>query len=86
MASCRFDLDPRIQLCALGDQLLAFHQASGDTHLLEGVAAELVNRLAEAPLTREALEQLDSTDLQISLSRLMMELDHLGIVRARECE
>ncbi|WP_426416717.1 HPr-rel-A system PqqD family peptide chaperone [Aestuariirhabdus sp. LZHN29] len=79
-------LDPRIHLCSLDDQVVAYNLGSGNTHLLEGEAADLITRLAEGPISLASLQQLNLSGLQIPLSRLIMELEYLGIVRARECE
>ncbi len=76
-----------ISFCWLDEQLLAYNTSSGDTHLLEGDAAWLISTLSERPLTNEQVHQLHKqrdSNLQFPLSRLIMNLESIGIIRVRD--
>ncbi|MCL6416777.1 hypothetical protein MIB92_14040 [Aestuariirhabdus sp. Z084] len=79
-------LSPAIRLCSFDEQVIAYDVGSGDTHLLEGDAASLIKRLADEGMSCSSLRAFEASGLQIPLFRLIMNLEYLGIVRARECE
>ncbi len=73
-----------------GDQLVVYHQASGDTHLLNRLAGEVLCTLEQAPAEAVTLaghvaaQQEMSADQQGALleqiERLLRQLEALGLV------
>jgi PqqD family protein of HPr-rel-A system len=70
-----------------GDSAVVFHPGSGDTHLLNPLAAEALHALSESPLDAGELTQHlalrmegASSELAAQLRQLLQEFDDLGLI------
>lgn len=72
-----------------GDETVIFHCLSGDVHLLNPIAAEVLNILQESPATCLALSTQiaarfspeHNEELAEQILNLLFKLDELGLVR-----
>lgn len=70
------------------DELLVYHSGSGDTHLLNAVAAEVLRQLERSPLeaseltphVARALGHPPNSELRSYIDQLLDYLDSLGLV------
>lgn len=68
------------------DESVVFNRASGDTHLLDSVAAQVLRRLESRPTSIEELcEHVESSsdvdhDLSLHIETLVHKLDELGLI------
>ena len=77
-----------VQLHSWGDESVAYHDGSGDTHLLGPVEAAAIRALQQSPadledLTRRVATNLDlppDADLAAHLAALVLEFHKLGLV------
>ena len=90
-AAWRLRRDADLHWRQWGDQHVVFHPASGDTHLLNDVTAELLRRLDEGPADLDALLQVASRDsapvaddLSARIERLLEWFDDLGLIEVAD--
>lgn len=77
-----------VLLHSWGDETVAYHDGSGDTHLLGPVEAAAIRALQQSPadvddLTRQVATDLNvppDTDLATHLAALILEFHKLGLV------
>lgn len=77
-----------VQLHSWGDESVAYHDGSGDTHLLGPVEAAAIRALQKSPadvdgLTQQVAMELGlppDTDLSTHLTALIQEFRKLGLV------
>lgn len=73
-----------------GDELVVYDCATGDTHLLDVIASQLLECLQRTPSTNETLVQLvsscivvESTDeLDFEVARILDNLRDLGLIES----
>ncbi len=71
-----------------GDEAVVFHPDSGDTHLLDALAAEILRRLESAPASRAALlEHLSrrprppvANDLEEAVTSVLQVFEEVGLI------
>ena len=73
---------------------VVFCALSGQTHMLNGLACEVLQLLEEAPATSASLVSSivenfivdDKVSLESQISTLLLEFDGLGLIELIECE
>ncbi len=76
------------------DTAVVYFSLSGETHLLNGLACDVLQLLQISPQTMPDLmnklciifDVEDKNDLQIQIQRLIGEFEILGLVESSECE
>jgi PqqD family protein of HPr-rel-A system len=74
-------------------QFVAYHCASGDTHLLQPIAAAALRLLQRGPATSEALIRGVTTELHLEadpdlarqIQELLQRLSYLGLIDRVDC-
>jgi PqqD family protein of HPr-rel-A system len=73
------------------DEFVVYNESSGDTHLLDGVAGEILQALIAAPAEIEALvtslgakwDTDPSAELHRQIERILVDLQALALVEQR---
>lgn len=76
------------------DHAVVFSSMSGQTHLLNGLACEVLQLIKTAPETVATLvnklcmifDVEDKVDLEIQIQSLMYEFENLGLIESTQCE
>lgn len=78
---------PSNSLCCWGDEFVAFNNRSGDTHLLNAFAGQVLLRLQQEPLDLAslieffgAIPQLDPERAELQIENILADLDSLGLI------
>jgi PqqD family protein of HPr-rel-A system len=74
------------------DECVVYHQATGSTHLIDGLGAEVFRFLMAKTTTRHALlqqmqsvfELSDAADLDTLLDKLLLDYQRLGLLQITE--
>lgn len=77
-----------------GENSVVYNAMSGQTHLLNALAGEVLQLIQESPSTVSALisklcrsyEVEDKDDLQKQIQKLISEFEILGLIEPIECE
>ncbi|NOR79721.1 MAG: HPr-rel-A system PqqD family peptide chaperone [Methyloprofundus sp.] len=77
-----------------GDTAVIYYSLSGQTHLLNGLACEVLQLLQASPETISTLisklgvifEVEDKADLRLQLQKLASEFETLGLIESTQCE
>jgi PqqD family protein of HPr-rel-A system len=77
---------PGLQLHTWGDEFVAYHPLSGDTHLISSVTGHILVNLQQFPLTTHALCKLLAShleafdELELKIDSILIELDKLALI------
>ncbi len=63
-----------------GESSVVFNQASGDTHLLDSAAAEVLERLETRPASIDELCERLGELMEPHIETLVAKLEHLGLI------